>query len=162
MEIHVVFGVTFCQNLLSQTILKGTPKGTEPSIRITQVSVLQKLRLSEVLHVRGPREFSVKEEGFFLVLSRGKTVMYFTARFFFMRFVKKNTRRCLFDRPLSSSKNPHFRNEANCTLPFENEIYLHDNEKSFPYQRMSTYPRFDTEARGNSERPIHILVPCRV
>ena len=40
MEIHVVFGVTFCHNLLSQTILKGTPKGTEPSIRITQVSVL--------------------------------------------------------------------------------------------------------------------------
>ena len=27
---------------------------------------------------------------------------------------------------------------------------MHENEKSFPYQRLSTYPRFDTEARMNS------------
>ena len=36
-------------------------------------------------------------------------------------------------------------------LSCENELYLHENEKRFPYQRLSTYPRFETEARGNSE-----------
>ena len=36
-------------------------------------------------------------------------------------------------------------------LSCENEFYLHENEKWFPYQRLSTYPRFETEARGNSE-----------
>ena len=41
--------------------------------------------------------------------------MYFTARFFFMRFVKKNTRRRLFNRPLSSSRNPHFQNKPKST-----------------------------------------------
>ena len=30
----------------------------------------------------------------------------------------------------------------------ENEFYLHENEKSFPYQRLSTYPRLETEAGG--------------
>ena len=30
----------------------------------------------------------------------------------------------------------------------ENEFCLHENEKSFPYQRLSTYPRLETEARG--------------
>ena len=30
----------------------------------------------------------------------------------------------------------------------ENEFYLHQNEKWFPYQRLSTHPRFETEARG--------------
>ena len=35
-------------------------------------------------------------------------------------------------------------------LSCENEFYLHENEKWFPYQRLSTYPRFETEARGNS------------
>ena len=30
----------------------------------------------------------------------------------------------------------------------ENEFYLHENEKTFPYQRLSAC--FDTEARGNS------------
>ena len=29
-----------------------------------------------------------------------------------------------------------------------NEFYLHENEKSFLYQRLST---FDTDTRGNSE-----------
>ena len=32
-------------------------------------------------------------------------------------------------------------------LSCENEFYLHENEKSFPFQRLSTYPRFETEAR---------------
>ena len=36
-------------------------------------------------------------------------------------------------------------------LSRENEFYLHENEKWFPYQRLSTYPRFETEARGNSD-----------
>ena len=36
--------------------------------------------------------------------------------------------------------------------PFlKNEFYLHQNKKSFPYDRLNTQPRFDTEARGNSE-----------
>ena len=30
-------------------------------------------------------------------------------------------------------------------------VLLHENEKWLPYQRLSTYPRFETEARGNSE-----------
>ena len=36
-------------------------------------------------------------------------------------------------------------------LSCENEFYLHENEKWFPYQRLSTYPRFETEARKNLE-----------
>ena len=36
-------------------------------------------------------------------------------------------------------------------LSCENEFYLHENQKSFPYQRLTTWPRFDTEARANSE-----------
>ena len=39
----------------------------------------------------------------------------------------------------------------------ENEFYLHENEKSFPYQRLSTYPCFDTEAEGNSEMVYYYL-----
>ena len=30
-------------------------------------------------------------------------------------------------------------------------VYVHKNEKSFPYERLSTYARFETEAQGNSE-----------
>ena len=30
-------------------------------------------------------------------------------------------------------------------------VYLHENEKWFLYQRLRNYPRFETEARGNSE-----------
>ena len=34
----------------------------------------------------------------------------------------------------------------------ENKFYLNENETSFPYERLSTLkPRFDTEARGDSE-----------
>ena len=36
-------------------------------------------------------------------------------------------------------------------LSCENDFYLHENEKLFPYQRLSTYPRFETEVRENSE-----------
>ena len=58
----------------------------------------------------------------------------------------------VWNRPLPSSKNPHFQNGARCTTFFsENEFYLRGNEKWFPYQRLNTYPRFETEARGNSE-----------
>ena len=37
-------------------------------------------------------------------------------------------------------------------LSCENEFYLHENEKLFPYQGLSTYPRFETEARGKTEK----------
>ena len=41
--------------------------------------------------------------------------------------------------PLPSSINPHFQNEAKCTtFSCENKFYLDENEKSFPYQRLST------------------------
>ena len=56
---------------------------------------------------------------------------------------------CL-NRPLPSSKNPHFQNEAKCTTFLVKMSFIW-NEKSFPYQRLSTYPRFDTETRWNSE-----------
>ena len=36
-------------------------------------------------------------------------------------------------------------------LSCENEFYLYENEKWFSHQRLSTYPRFETEAPGNSE-----------
>ena len=36
-------------------------------------------------------------------------------------------------------------------LSCENEFYLHENEKWSSYQRLSTYPGFETEAQGNSE-----------
>ena len=42
-------------------------------------------------------------------------------------------------------------------LSCENEFYLHENEKLFPYQRLTTYPRFETEARGNSEMAHYTL-----
>ena len=42
------------------------------------------------------------------------------------------------------------------SLYCENEFYLHENEKSFPYQRLSTSPRFDKETRGNSEMAYEI------
>ena len=49
----------------------------------------------------------------------------------------------IVDRPLPSSKVHN--------LSCENEFYLHENEKSFPYRRLSTHPRFETEGRRNSE-----------
>ena len=39
---------------------------------------------------------------------------------------------------------------------YENEFYLHENEERFQYQ-MLTHPRFETEARGNSEMAYWIL-----
>ena len=45
-------------------------------------------------------------------------------------------------------------------LSCENEFYLHENEKWFPYQGLSTYPRFETEARGNSE--MAYLIFCQI
>ena len=43
-------------------------------------------------------------------------------------------------------------------LSCENEFYLHENEKSFPFQRLSTLPRFDTQARGISEIVYYVLI----
>ena len=34
---------------------------------------------------------------------------------------------------------------------YENEFYLHVNEMSFSYERMSTKTSFEKEAKGNSE-----------
>ena len=34
-------------------------------------------------------------------------------------------------------------------LSCKNEFYLHENEKWFPYQRLSSYPRSETEAPGD-------------
>ena len=46
---------------------------------------------------------------------------------------------------------------------YENEFNLHVNEISFSYERMSTKTRFEKEAKGNSEWPIHIFEPtCNV
>ena len=70
------------------------------------------MRLSEVLHVRGPRELFVKEQ--FFVLSRGTTVMYFMARIFAIRVKEYHT--SFFNRLLPSSKNPHFQNKVKCTF----------------------------------------------
>ena len=37
------------------------------------------------------------------------------------------------------------------------EFYLHENEKWFPHQRLSAYPRFETEARETRKWPINFL-----
>ena len=36
----------------------------------------------------------------------------------------------------------------------ENEFYLHENKKSFSYQWLHTWLRFEREAWGNLEMPI--------
>ena len=36
-------------------------------------------------------------------------------------------------------------------LLYENEFYLHVNENSFEYERLSTKTRFEKEAQHNSE-----------
>ena len=58
-------------------------------------------------------------------------------------------------RLLPSFNNPLFQYELIWgqvhSLFYEHEFYLHENEKSFSYQRLSTWPRFETEARENSE-----------
>ena len=38
------------------------------------------------------------------------------------------------------------------------EFYLRENEKSFPHQRLSTQPHFDTEALENSEMVYYYLL----
>ena len=57
-----------------------------------------------------------------------------------------------YNRPLPSSKNPHFQGLVH-NLSYEDEFYLHENEKSFSYQRLSTYSRFETEAGGTRKWP---------
>ena len=47
-------------------------------------------------------------------------------------------------------------------LSCKNEFYLHENEKSFPYQRLSTYPRFEAEAGGTRKWPIEPIPGARV
>ena len=56
------------------------------------------------------------------------------------------------NRPLSSFQNPHFQNEARCTAFLVKMSFICMRiKKIFPYQRLSCFPRFETEARGNSE-----------
>ena len=43
-------------------------------------------------------------------------------------------------------------------LSCENEFYFHENEKWFPYQMLSTYPCFETEAWGNSEMAYYFVL----
>ena len=60
----------------------------------------------------------------------------------------------LVNRPLPSSKNPHFQNEARCTTFFVKMSFICMRMKKwFPYQRLNTYPRFETEARGTRKWP---------
>ena len=47
-------------------------------------------------------------------------------------------------------------------LSCENEFYWHENENSFAYQRLSTYPRFETEAGGTQKWPIEPIPGARV
>ena len=47
-------------------------------------------------------------------------------------------------RSLPSSKNPHFQNEAKCTVKMS--LICMRTKTSFPYQRLCNSPRFDTEA----------------
>ena len=51
----------------------------------------------------------------------------------------------------SSSKTPDFQNQARCTTFLVKISFICMRMKQFPYQRLSTYPRFETEAQGNSE-----------
>ena len=44
-------------------------------------------------------------------------------------------------------------------LSYENEFNLHVKEISFSYERMSTKPRFEEEATGNSEMAYFLGVP---
>ena len=39
-------------------------------------------------------------------------------------------------------------------LSCENEFYLHENEKSFPYQRLSTQPRLVQRPGGTRKWPV--------
>ena len=55
------------------------------------------------------------------------------------------------NRPLSSSKNPHFQNEARCTTFLVKMIFI------CMRMRLSSCPRFETEARGNSKMAYLIL-----
>ena len=52
------------------------------------------------------------------------------------------------NRPLPSSKNAHFQNKAKCTtFVVKMSFILHENEKLFPYQRLSTLDPFDSNRK---------------
>ena len=60
------------------------------------------------------------------------------------------------NRPLQSSKNPHFQNETKCSAFLVKMSFIcvrmkNPLEKSFPDKRLSIEPRFDTETRRNLE-----------
>ena len=61
----------------------------------------------------------------------------------------------IVNRPLPSSKNPHFENEARCTtFLVKMSFYLHENGKWFSNQRLSTYPRLKQGLGGTRKWPI--------
>ena len=69
------------------------------------------------------------------------------------------------NRPPPSSKNPHFQNEARCTtfLVKMSFIWRSLNENENDFHRLSSYPRFETKARENSEMAycvVKFALPC--
>ena len=46
---------------------------------------------------------------------------------------------------------PSFKTRLKANLSSGNEFYLHENKGLFSYQWLRTWPRFETEAWGNSE-----------
>ena len=65
------------------------------------------------------------------------------------------------NRPLPTSKNPHFQNEARCTTFLVKMSFICMRmENDFPYQRLSTYPRFETEARVPRVPSSSTVPPC--
>ena len=77
------------------------------------------------------------------------TTCYIQARLCFTNFdILLNK----INRSLPSSQNPHFQNEARCiSFLVKMSFICMGIKKIFPYQRLSSFPRFETEARGNSE-----------
>ena len=72
---------------------------------------------------------------------------------FCMYLANRDSESC-WNRPLPSSKNPHFQNEARCTtFPVKMSFLCNMRMKNDFHIKgcMSTYPRFETEAWCNSE-----------
>ena len=62
--------------------------------------------------------------------------------------LKSSVNGCNKNTPLPSSKNAYFQNKAKCTtFLVKMSFILHENEKLFPSQRLSTLPRFDTNRK---------------
>ena len=80
-----------------------------------------------------------------------------------MRFVKKNTTRRLFNRPLSSSKNPHLQNEAKCTTFLAKMSFICMKMKNhFHIKGWALSLVLIQRLGGTRKWPIDISVPCSV